>query len=450
MDITDQILNLPLPLLHSWGYWLVLASAFFEAMPFGFLVPGQVIVVASGFAAKLGIFSLGDLVWVAALGAVLGDLISYLVGRTYGHSFLARYGHYFFFREEYFNQTRKLMNEHVGKTIIIGRFNLITRSFAPFVAGSCGISYHKFLFYDIIGGAAWAISSILVGYIFGQSFELAARVIGLYITAAVAISLLLVITLRYVNKKKYIFTRQYLPTLTVNIAALYFFAKITDDVVKQDFIVRLDLWLDSFLWRFTVAPFDTAMVFITNFFSPPSLAAAGVLLILLLAIRRLWFKAAVLAAGLSGGFFLSVLIKDLVMRVRPLDALATATDFSFPSTHAVMATVFFFFLVYIVRDNIASWWRRYIFILACLLAVLLTGFSRLYLHVHWLTDVIAGYLLGLFWGTIVIIGLAFFILAYKQGILVYNKFGDRMLVALGWPSWKSYLVKQWHKMTHNT
>src|SRR3989344_3143871 len=179
MKITDKILSLPIPVLHLWGYPIVFLSALLEASPFfGIFIPGQTIVMIGGFYAKLGVLNIYYVIVLSALGAIIGDLIGYVLGRRYGYSFIRDYGKYFFFKKEYFKKTKELMNEHTGKTIIIGRFNSITRAFAPFVAGSSKVPFKKFLFYNIAGGISWGVFFSLVGYIFGKAYKVASRYIN--------------------------------------------------------------------------------------------------------------------------------------------------------------------------------------------------------------------------------------------------------------------------------
>ncbi len=174
MRVTDKILSLPIPILQLWGYPIVFLSALLEASPFfGILIPGQTIVIIGGFFAKLHLLNLYYVMILASLGAIIGDLVGYILGRAYGYSFIRDYGKYFFFKKEYFKKTKELMNEHTGKTIIIGRFNSVTRAFAPFVAGSSKVPCKKFLFYNIVGGISWGVFFSLVGYIFGKAYKIA-------------------------------------------------------------------------------------------------------------------------------------------------------------------------------------------------------------------------------------------------------------------------------------
>ncbi len=179
MKIVNKIANLPIPFLDHWGYSIIFIAALLEATPlFGLFIPGQIIIVLAGFFAKQGILDIGDVIFFAAFGAILGDLIGYFLGKKYGYSFITDYGKYFFFKKEYFKETKKIMNDHPGKTLVIGRFNSLTRAFAPFVAGSTDVPFFKFLIYNIIGGVTWAVSFFLVGYIFGASYELATQYVG--------------------------------------------------------------------------------------------------------------------------------------------------------------------------------------------------------------------------------------------------------------------------------
>ena len=204
MSIVGIITNLPLPFLNHWGYWIILFAALFEAMPFGFLIPGHAIVILGGFFAKIGILDIGGVMVVASLGAILGDLSGYLMGRKYGYSFFSRYGKYFLFKKEMLEKTKRLMNEHPGKTLIIGRFNFMTRSFAPFIAGTSEMKFYKFITYNIIGGTSWAVSAVLIGYIFGQSYEIASRYIEGFILLIIALIVLAIYIYRFTVRMRLI------------------------------------------------------------------------------------------------------------------------------------------------------------------------------------------------------------------------------------------------------
>ena len=84
------------------------------------------------------------------------------------------------------------------------------------------------------------------------------------------------------------------------------------------------------------------------------------------------------------------------MRARPEDALQVLSDPSFPSGHATMAAAFFLVMLYMLVPKIHSWIKRELFIVLCVLSVIAIGLSRVVLSVHWSSDVIAGWSLGIF------------------------------------------------------
>ncbi len=97
---------------------------------------------------------------------------------------------------------------------------------------------------------------------------------------------------------------------------------------------------------------------------------------------------------LINGEVITHVLKVLVARPRALDALVTKNDFSFPSGHAMIAIALYGFLIYMGRRHIKTVWIRRIAMLALTILILLIGLSRLYLGVHYVSDVLAGYLIG--------------------------------------------------------
>ncbi|MFQ5474929.1 MAG: bifunctional DedA family/phosphatase PAP2 family protein [Candidatus Nanoarchaeia archaeon] len=404
MSIVDKVLTLPFPILNHWGYWIILFAAMLEATPlFGLLVPGQLVVIAGGFLVKLRILDIGDTIFIASVGAILGDLIGYLLGREYGYSFISRYGKYFFFKKEHFEKTKKLMNHHTGKTLIIGRFNSLTRAFAPFVAGSSGISFIKFLTYNIIGGISWAVSFVMIGYVFGGSYEIASKYIGKFIFIAIVLSAIIIYAYRFVNKRKHIFSEYHLYALIINIFSLYLFSKMIEDVIDGELITKLDVFLNAKMVLLWNPSLNKVMIFITNIASPLQLSILSLILFGILIYKKKWYCSLLLLFSMSGGLLLELLAKIIAHRARPENALIEVSGYSFPSGHATMAIIFFSLLLYSFKDDIKNKVLSYIFIASNVSLILLIGLSRVYLNVHWLSDVLAGFGMGLFWLTLLIL-----------------------------------------------
>lgn len=415
MSIIDRILSLPFPILNHWGYWIILLAAMLEASPlFGLLIPGQLIVILGGFFAKTGILEIGDVIWVSALGAIFGDLLGYILGRKYGYSFITRYGKYFFFKKEHFEKTKKLMNHHTGKTLIIGRFNSLTRAFAPFVAGSTDISFFKFLAYNIIGGISWAVSFSMVGYIFGKSYEVASKYVGRFIFIAFVLSILMIYLYRFINKRKHIFTKYHLYILILNIFSLYLFSKMIEDVVDKELITKLDIWINAKIVLLWNPLLNKIMIFITNIISPTHLFVLLIILFGVLVYKRKWYYSSLLLFSMIGGLLFEFLTKLIIHRARPENALIEVSGYSFPSGHATMAIIFFSLFLYSFKDDIKNRVFKNIFVISNVILFLLIGFSRVYLNVHWFSDVIAGFALGLFWLTFLILLFKLIIFSAKK------------------------------------
>jgi len=131
-----------------------------------------------------------------------------------------------------------------------------------------------------------------------------------------------------------------------------------------------------------------------RFLIPATLLIAGIL-----AWRHRFASGLLYVASVLGGFLLETLMKITLRRDRPdlWPALVTEKTYSFPSGHATMATVFFAGLAAVVFHVTRR--RRARALAACLAALFIVavGLSRIYLGVHWLTDVFGGILVGLLW-----------------------------------------------------
>jgi membrane-associated phospholipid phosphatase len=121
--------------------------------------------------------------------------------------------------------------------------------------------------------------------------------------------------------------------------------------------------------------------------------------------KRRFFSILIIAVS---NFGMMVGLKFFFNRPRPLlPVLEKISGFSFPSGHAFMGMIFYGLLISIVYREVSTVWKKWIliFILACF--ILLVGFSRVYLRVHYLSDVLAGFCFGL-------LSLTIFVLLIKR------------------------------------
>ena len=98
--------------------------------------------------------------------------------------------------------------------------------------------------------------------------------------------------------------------------------------------------------------------------------------------------------ALVSGFILEQTIKYLVQRPRPVAQLIQETSYSFPSGHSIFAIILFSMLIYFYKDKIKNSFFKVSFIMINVFLILLTGVSRIYLNVHWFSDVLGGFAIG--------------------------------------------------------
>jgi undecaprenyl-diphosphatase len=132
-------------------------------------------------------------------------------------------------------------------------------------------------------------------------------------------------------------------------------------------------------------------------FDTTSLLAASVLIAAYLIYKHHKKDALLLAVGMIGDAVLITVTKSLVHSARPLNGIIAEQGFSFPSGHVVSAVILFGMLAYFAWRHRKSKKIKIFSSLIFLIVAFAVGFDRIYLNVHWLSDVLGAYLLGVFW-----------------------------------------------------
>jgi len=174
------------------------------------------------------------------------------------------------------------------------------------------------------------------------------------------------------------------------------------------FIVRRIFWQKKDEFDFAVFDFirpliselrtDT-MEFVTFLGTHTFLVPMNFLLIgyFLFIKRHRWYSITIPVVSL-GGLSLMSILKNLFGRARPDDPLLrTVSGLSFPSGHALMSCAFYGLLIYLVWHNVVHKVWKWIFMVLLFLLILTIGLSRIYLRVHYASDVLAGFAMGLVW-----------------------------------------------------
>lgn len=156
--------------LGVWGYWVFLLAASLESSTIvGIVIPGSAIVVLAGVLCAQGVFDIGDMFWFVAVGAVMGDNISYYLG-THATQFFKKENK--IFKLSHVQKGERFFNKHGHKSVFLGRFVGPIRSIIPFTAGLSKMNRWTFLFWNVTSALVWSASTLAVGYFFGGTFHL--------------------------------------------------------------------------------------------------------------------------------------------------------------------------------------------------------------------------------------------------------------------------------------
>lgn len=426
--------------LGVWGYWLVLLAALLESLVFaGVLVPGSTLVVLAGFLSSQGYLDIGDLIWFATIGAILGDSISYYLG-TKGAGLFRNENRWL--KADHLERGKQFFHKHGSKSVFLGRFVAPLRAIVPFIAGLSGMKKSKFLFWNIISAFLWSASHLLVGYFFGNAFtaiEVWSTRVG-YAIGAIALFLVIIYVIRFITVKHgrqiadFIrsvsasigtaissnpdvqkLVKQYpifftfvktrtdrksfygLPLTLIVIGFVYvlsLFFGIIQDVLTSDVIVLADLRIANLLAYFRSPELTKVFLWITLLGKWQIVIGSAIIISIILWLWKKRSYILYLWLALTADEIFNYLGKLLVHRDRPINPVYLENSFSFPSGHAMVAVIFYGFLAYILIRHIKNWKTKVNIFFACLIVILAIGFSRLYLGVHFVSDVWGGYLLG--------------------------------------------------------
>ena len=422
--------------LRSWGYLIIFALATMESAVFlGLFIPGETVVVAAGFMAAQHVLDLDAVIVTAAGGAALGDSIGFELGRRLGRPWAERQGSRLGVTAERLMRGEAFFSRHVGKAVLLGRFVHFARVLVPFVAGSARLPYATFVTYNVLGATLWASSAALLGYFFGQLSEKwlgrASAIVGGIAFVAFALTWLWYWVAEHGQqvKDRWAHFRQRPPVavllqefapqiawlrrrlspgeyfgLQLTLGVLFFtgaawlFGGITQDVIAGDPLTVVDQKVAVWFERHA-NPGITAVMSAISWLHTWPIALAGVAFLAYLARKRLWRWSAIVFCAVAGGVLMNIVVKLAVHRERPtLSALAAALKtYSFPSGHTLAATVIYGVIAAYLISSAGAWRRQVSIGFAAFFIVVLAAFSRVYLGVHYLSDVLAAMAEGVAW-----------------------------------------------------
>ncbi len=435
--------------LGPYTYVLVGVMAFLETGAFvGLVAPGEFTVILGGVVAgqgRISVVLLIGLVWLCAVG---GDTTSYFLGRKLGRDFMLKHGPRVKITRDRLEQVEGFFEHHGGKTILFGRFIGLVRAIAPFIAGASRMPFGRFIPYDVVSAGAWSATFCLLGYAFWQSFD---RVVTLAKRGAFALGAVIAVVVGAIALYRYLrvpehrrqarswvdeqaqrpavrplaavvrprYARVLAPVgralagparfvwervtpgelglevttlLAVALVGGYVFGGLAADVsASHPFLA--DGRAFAVLGGLRFGSSVDVVTAITALGSPVVVGALLGVAVAALLVRREVLEALTLAVG-AGLVEVGVHIaKAAEHRPRPAGPLTEAAGFSFPSGHAAYSMAYVAVAVAVVHVLPSFAYRVGVVVVALVLTAAI-GLSRVFLRVHYLSDVLAGWGLG--------------------------------------------------------
>jgi membrane protein DedA with SNARE-associated domain/membrane-associated phospholipid phosphatase len=429
--------------LGAWTYAVVGVAAFLETGAFvGLIAPGETIVLAGGVIAGQGTIEILPLIGVVWICAVLGDTTSFYVGRRLGRSFLEKHGPRVNITHERLEQVERYFDRYGGRTILIGRFIGLVRALAPFIAGSSGLEYRRFIPYSVVGCGAWATLFAVLGYIFWRSFDKVQHLVGQALFGfAVTVGVIVGVVVAYrrrdeigawleahrqhpLVKPLFVIGRPLnrwavQPLIRVLAPPARFVGnRLMPGELGLEFTTLVAVagvgifffvaYLVHFADSLAPTPFDNDLLdladrlrnetlvdvakVVTALGALPTVITIVVATTVLLVVRRRYTEALLLVIGLALVYVAVHVTKDAIDRPRPTGSLVGTTGEAFPSGHSAYATAWVAVAVMLTRRLRLVASSTLIFIAIGVAAAV--GVTRVYLRAHWWSDVAGGWGLG--------------------------------------------------------
>lgn len=417
----------------------VFAAALLEAVAvIGTVIPGSSIVFIGGVLIGLGALDPWLTSAVAIAGAILGDGISYWLGHRYHEHIrtvwpMKNYPGLFARGQAYFARNG-------GKSVFVGRFLGPLRAIVPVVAGMANMPPGHFYAMNILSALAWSAAHLVPGVLFGATLQVAGAVSSRLVVLLIVIVILLwaigklvrfgissawprIAALRdravdYARARPgrparillslFDPARAESPALftaaVLLIGSAWMFLGILEDVASNDPLVQLDQTINGVLQGMRTEWADSVMITVTDLGGAAGSVPVIIAVSLLLALKRYWRTLGYWLAAVGFAQIFVWMLKYVLGRARPHNIYTGFEQFSFPSGHAASSIVVYGFIAFLLgrRKPVAA---RLVVALVAALVIGLVAFSRLYLGVHWFSDVAASLSFGLAW--VALLGIAY-------------------------------------------
>jgi membrane protein DedA with SNARE-associated domain len=200
--ITNYTLSLLQVFKHQQGslYFFVFITAFLESVPIiGTFMPGTLLLLLFGLFCAKGYVSIWVVVLLSTIGATLGDIGGYLLGK-YGRRFFKE--HNKILKLAHLESGQAFFEKHGGKSILFGRFIGPIRPVISLVAGATHYIPKRFLKWNVAGAFLWSGTYIVIGFVFAKNIKLIDRIVSQVGGTAFVLLVVLGLTYVYFQKRK--------------------------------------------------------------------------------------------------------------------------------------------------------------------------------------------------------------------------------------------------------
>lgn len=449
MDIAALIYD-KIKYFTLFGYWLAFfISLLANMITPGIIIPFLVIIIFMGFLVFQGYYNITALLIFLSSGGILGYSVNYYLGIKYFDNILN--AKYFSHKKEKYDKAIVLLKKHGFIGLFMSPFRIKLQNYISFAAGNLKFNFLIFFLTVTISIFLWNIFLVSTGYLAAAFLG----VIGIWLsrTGLFFSILFLLFTVLYfleniiVKKgRKYYYTFSSilrsikkalkeneevkdfinshpkfflfikrrtdkssftgLPLTLLFIALIYalaLFGGIVENLINSQFIVNNDKRIANLLTIFRSDNLNKIFFWITvlgkwqiiTLFSSVSIV-----------VFWIWNKQKYIMPfliSITGSVLFTYLGKIVFHRARPSAAIYAENSFSFPSGHATIAVSFYGFLAYFLFKIIEKRKSKINIFFITFITIFLIGFSRLYLGVHYFSDVWAGFLAGTIWLLIAIV-----------------------------------------------
>ncbi|HEY3357646.1 MAG TPA: DedA family protein [Polyangia bacterium] len=191
------------PWIERYGYLAVALGVCLE--DFGLPLPGETLLVAGAVYAGLGRLSIWWVVALAVAGAILGDNIGWLIGRSAGRRAVVRFGRYVGITHARLDRVEGFFRRHGAQVVAVARFVEVLRQLNGIAAGIAGMPWRRFLAYNALGAVLWVGVWAAVGYFAGSQLDVLhrwLRAAGVWIALGVAVALVAGVIVQTVRRRR--------------------------------------------------------------------------------------------------------------------------------------------------------------------------------------------------------------------------------------------------------